>query len=275
MWCGRHLVVLVFLACVFGLAGFAPAARAAECQAVTVTAAVEADSWIDQNSVFANKGSDAVLDVGGTSRALVRFALPSRVPEGCAVESARLRLFADSGTEGTRVDVIRLAFGWSESLVTWSTQPATVGTPTTAWSGEGYMQWNVTSSVQAMLAGVNHGFLVRDAAEGTEMAGGHGFFSREKGESPPQLVIRFATPLSGEPGPPAPPVPAAVTCGQELTASVRLTNDLTNCPGDGLVIGAPRIVVDLDGHTVDGVGLGTGVRNDGYTWVTLQNATVQ
>jgi large repetitive protein len=271
--CGRALVVVLMF--VLGLAAFAPDARAAECRAVTVTAAVEADSWIDQNSVFANKGADAVLDVGGTSRALVRFALPSRVPEGCAVESARLRLFADSGTEGTRVEVIRLAFGWSESLVTWGTQPATVGTPSTAWSGEGYMQWNVTSSVHAMLAGVNHGFLVRDAAEGTELAGGHGFFSKEKGESPPQLVIRFATPSAGEPAPPAQPTPAAVTCGQELTASVRLTNDLTNCPGDGLVIGAPRIVVDLDGHTVDGVGLGTGVRNDGFTRVTVQNGTVQ
>jgi parallel beta-helix repeat protein len=66
-----------------------------------------------------------------------------------------------------------------------------------------------------------------------------------------------------------------VTCGQELTASVLVTNDLTDCPGDGLVIGAPRIIVDLDGHTVDGVGLGTGVRNDGHAWVTVRDGTVK
>ena len=43
-----------------------------------------------------------------------------------------------------------------------------------------------------------------------------------------------------------------VHCGQTLTQSVRLANDLTNCPADGLVIGADGITVDLNGHTIDG-----------------------
>jgi large repetitive protein len=43
-----------------------------------------------------------------------------------------------------------------------------------------------------------------------------------------------------------------VHCGQTLTQSVRLANDLTNCQGDGLVIGADGITVDLNGHRIDG-----------------------
>ncbi|MCA1684103.1 MAG: right-handed parallel beta-helix repeat-containing protein, partial [Actinobacteria bacterium] len=43
-----------------------------------------------------------------------------------------------------------------------------------------------------------------------------------------------------------------VTCGQTLTHSVRLTNDLTGCPGDGLVVGADGVSVDLNDHTITG-----------------------
>ena len=55
-----------------------------------------------------------------------------------------------------------------------------------------------------------------------------------------------------------------VTCGQTLTRSVRLANDLRNCPGDGLVIGARGITVDLNGdlgiEAVPGVTDGGGNR---------------
>jgi parallel beta-helix repeat protein len=46
----------------------------------------------------------------------------------------------------------------------------------------------------------------------------------------------------------------AVTCGQTITVSTTLTNDLTNCPLDGLVIGHDSITISLNGHTIDGVG---------------------
>jgi parallel beta-helix repeat protein len=268
--------VISVLGCLAAVAFMAPAAHgaASTCTATTVVAAADADAWIDANSVTANKGSDAVLSVGDTSRTLVRFRLPSGAPEGCVVESARLRMFADSGTEGTRVVALPLASGWSESSVTWETQPEASETGAAAWSRDGYVQWNVTAQLPAMLAGPNHGFVLRDAAEGTELAGGHGFYAREKGDNPPQLVIRFAPPPTGEPAPPAPPVPAAVECGQLVTQSTLVTNDLSDCLGDGLLIGAPRIIVDLGGHTIDGVKLGTGVRNEGYESVTIRNGTV-
>lgn len=264
-------------------------ATAATCQATTVVAASVADSWVDEDSPLANKGNDAILAVRageapvpgaaslGRGRALIHFALPASVPAGCIIESARLMLFTPEDGDGTRADVLRAASAWTERGVTWSNQPAAVGTPVSAWTASGYMQWSVTAHVQAMIGAPHHGFLIRDSAEGTDAGGDHSFHSREKDDDgPPQLVIRFAPPPPpGPPPAPAAPVPAAVSCGQVLTRSTLLTNDLAECPGDGLVIGAPRLIVDLGGHVVDGTGLGTGIRVDGYASVTVRNGTVQ
>jgi CSLREA domain-containing protein len=69
----------------------------------------------------------------------------------------------------------------------------TISTAATApsRSSAGYMEWTVTSQVQSMYSGSNHGFLIRDA---TESGGGNeqGFHSREKvPDNPPQLVVTF------------------------------------------------------------------------------------
>lgn len=84
-----------------------------------------------------------------------------------------------------------------------------------------------------------------------------------------------ATPalLSWTIAPPLPPI--TVSCGQVLVASGRVVNDLSECPADGLVIGASDITLDLDGRTIDGVGQGAGIRNDGFDSVTIQNGVVQ
>jgi parallel beta-helix repeat protein len=281
---GFGLALAVSLAVAMGptVAGSGGTALASEaCQERTITARADADAWIDQGSPFANKGSDAILSTRSAvpdknARALIRFGLPAAPPPGCVVELAKLRLFAASGDESRRLEATRLGFGWSESLVTWGDQPDTVGAPATTWAGEGYIEWTVTSQVQGMLEGANHGFLIRDETEDDEAGGEQDFHSREKGENNPELMIRFAAPGNGEPsGPPKPPKPAAVRCGQELLESTLVTNDLSECPGDGLVIGDERITVDLGGHTIDGVGLGTGVRNNGYDSVTVRNGTVQ
>jgi hypothetical protein len=107
-----------------------------DCQEATIVAPLEADTWIDEG-ISANKGSDAILSVrtdpsGGKSRALVRFALPSEVPPGCVVASAKLRLFATSTGVGTRFQAVRLASAWAENVVTWSDQPGTTGAAATA-----------------------------------------------------------------------------------------------------------------------------------------------
>src|ERR687896_1486672 len=179
-----------------------PGPPAGECQEATVVAPVEADAWVDLNSPLANKGTDALLDVSGDARALVRFRLPSAVPAGCVVESARLRLYADSGAEGFKVEAAPIGTGWSEMTVNWENQPGTAGAAVSAWSIDGYMTWNVTAQVREMIGGVNNGWLIRDRFDGTDLAGGHGFYAREKSEFPPQGVIRFTAPPTGKPHPP-------------------------------------------------------------------------
>jgi predicted outer membrane repeat protein len=169
-------------------------ATAPTCPATT-TANALADAWIDENSPASNSGGDSILKVQSKGprdnfRTLVRFTLPAL--EGCVVEQATLRLYAPSVKTGRILQVLRVAAAWSENAVSWSSQPQTTGTAATTASRLGYTEWNVTSHVQAMVdEGANHGFLIRDAVEGADAE--QQFHSREKGESPPQLVIRFAT----------------------------------------------------------------------------------
>src|SRR5947207_15266088 len=48
-----------------------------------------------------------------------------------------------------------------------------------------------------------------------------------------------------------------VSGGQVTTKNTHVKNDLLNCPGDGLVIGASNIKLNLGGHTIDGVNSAT------------------
>jgi hypothetical protein len=52
--------------------------------------------------------------------------------------------------------------------------------------------------------------------------------------------------------PPADARAVTVTCGQLVTTSITVDNDLTNCPGKGLIVGADDITIDLGGRTIDG-----------------------
>src|SRR4051794_39646404 len=82
--------------------------------------------------------------------------------------------------------------------------------------------------------------------------------------------------------------PVTVSCGQTLTHSVKLANDLSNCPNNGLVVGADDVTVDLHGHTIDGDGelvadcpfpgpaCDAGVQNTGgYKGVTIEGGKVR
>ncbi|MEU4516871.1 right-handed parallel beta-helix repeat-containing protein [Nonomuraea wenchangensis] len=74
-----------------------------------------------------------------------------------------------------------------------------------------------------------------------------------------------------------------VACGQVITRSIKLANDLHDCPSNGLEVGAPNITIDLNGHTIDGEGRPgfDGINNDeagssstGHSRVTIKNGTV-
>jgi hypothetical protein len=157
------------------------------------TLVAQADAWVDQRRPAARSGAGPVLRVRSrarsNTRALVRFAL-APAPQGCAVESATLRLFAGAATAGRTLRALRLASGWTERRVTWRTRPRTTGAAATARSGRRYRAWNVTTHVRAMYrSGSAHGFLIRDAVEGARAE--QRFHSRERRRTAPRLVIRY------------------------------------------------------------------------------------
>jgi len=70
-----------------------------------------------------------------------------------------------------------------------------------------------------------------------------------------------------------------VGCGDVITTDTRLDSDILDCSGDGVVIGAPGITLDLEGHTIDGVTgnfFASGVDNvAGHDDVTVEDGSVQ
>jgi parallel beta-helix repeat protein len=74
---------------------------------------------------------------------------------------------------------------------------------------------------------------------------------------------------------------AVLSCGQVITQSTVLENDVGPCPANGahgIVVGASNITLDLNGHTVFGTaarGEGAGVYMLNRTGVTVRNGTVR
>lgn len=76
----------------------------------------------------------------------------------------------------------------------------------------------------------------------------------------------------------APPAHAAGPgCGAVVAKSTTLQRNLTNCPGDGLVIGADNLTLDLGGHTIDGTAVPAtaGIRLAGHHGVRVQRGSLQ
>ncbi|MGB2850037.1 MAG: right-handed parallel beta-helix repeat-containing protein [Solirubrobacterales bacterium] len=73
---------------------------------------------------------------------------------------------------------------------------------------------------------------------------------------------------------------APVQCGDVITEDLKLQADLTDCPDDGLVVGADRITINLNGHEVSSECQGDecigriGIDNSGFDRVRIRNGTV-
>ena len=80
--------------------------------------------------------------------------------------------------------------------------------------------------------------------------------------------------------------PTGLECGDTITADTTLDRDLTDCPSNGIVIGADGITLDLNGHTISGDGkpvrrcrrdqiCDVGVANDDHAGVTIRRGSVR
>ena len=65
-----------------------------------------------------------------------------------------------------------------------------------------------------------------------------------------------------------------VGCGSVITTNTTLDSDIGPCPGDGLIVAANDVVLDLNGHTITGMGNGAGLRAARVTDVVIENGTV-
>lgn len=162
----------------------------------TQTVTASTDAYVDQENPGTNYGNTTTLSVQSRNgsrnrRALVRFSLPS-IPSNCALTAATLRLDANAATAGRTLQAQRVTSSWTETGVTWNLVPTTTTTgQATVASGTGWRQWTVTTPVQAMYSGTNHGFLVRDSAESQGGGGALQTFSSRTGANSPQLVLTF------------------------------------------------------------------------------------
>jgi len=70
--------------------------------------------------------------------------------------------------------------------------------------------------------------------------------------------------------------PETVTCGEAITHSIVIANDLSGC-GFGkavLAVGADHITIDLNGHTFGGI-FAAPLSSTGHSFVTIQNGTLE
>lgn len=165
-----------------------------------VTVGATDDARVRQSAATTNSGSETTMKVvsqnsSRNERTFIKFTLPA-VPAGCQFAGADLRLYQDSGISGRTIQVYRSNTAWTESAITWNTQPATTGTAVTAPSSSSgaWMTWNVSTLVTSMYSGSNNGFVMKDSAESASgTARSQVYRSSENGTSStrPELVVTF------------------------------------------------------------------------------------
>ena len=70
--------------------------------------------------------------------------------------------------------------------------------------------------------------------------------------------------------------PPAFSCGLTLTESTKLNGDLVGCAGDGIIVAADNVTIDLNGYSIVGFRneRTAGIRAKGVSNLTIRNGTV-
>ncbi len=174
---------------------------------VTCTLAAAADSYVDKLSATTNFGTNTLLNVSPnsltTERAFIRFDLTTcspAIPTDALVRSASLRLTVATLTTATRTVELRTASSaWTETAVTWTTQPgasatvsASLSVPLATAAGT-VLTWSASADVQAFVSGAaaNVGWRLGDSAEGVALGPVLSVDAREAATGQPQLVVVY------------------------------------------------------------------------------------
>ena len=65
-----------------------------------------------------------------------------------------------------------------------------------------------------------------------------------------------------------------VYCGAYITQNVTLQHDIYGCVDGGITIAKSGVTVDLNGHTINGLGEGDGIAAAGVSGVTIRNGSI-
>lgn len=137
------------------------------------------DSYVDQNKPTLNYGGDNDFRVrsitlspsAGNQRAFVQFDM-SGIPANSLIRFAKLQLYMYEAPSASRTyDAQRLTASWVETSINWNNQPAVAAsvsaTATTGIVANSWVEWDVTSDVQAIANGTltNYGWRIADHAE--------------------------------------------------------------------------------------------------------------
>jgi parallel beta-helix repeat protein len=72
---------------------------------------------------------------------------------------------------------------------------------------------------------------------------------------------------------PTPSAAVTVSCGESIVTDLEIANDLV-CAGDGLIIDADEITIDLNGHVITGSGTGNGITVRARQNVVIHGGTI-